>query len=719
MAIASTAVWEVRTTGSDTNGGGFDPGVSVPGTDYSVQDTAQITYTDLVIDAVTNTKLTSAANPFSSLHPGNLLNVTGGGGFTTGWYEVLSVTGTTATMDRAVGTVGSTGGAGKLGGGFASPGQAASAWVGSNVMYIKNGTYTLSASANVSGGKVNLAVSGTVTAPNIINGYNTNRTLTNTDSPPTLQAGAINMIIVDNNNGGAFWVRNLILSANAQTGCYGVRNNNNPTLIELCQATGALTFGFIGAFGVTGMLNCYATGCAKGFSNTGNASYQYGCTATACTTAGFADDGANGTRHDYCFSYANAGYGFLSLTADSHYAQCTSDGNTGANGQGFSVNDRSVLINCLASNNAKFGYMANAANFQSRLYNCGGYNNTSGNTDTSFTSSNNIGFVTLTAGPYTNSGGNDFSLNSIAGGGAAARSVGFPTSYVGISTNSYFDLGAAQHLVVAIIAVLLYPVIAQAQFVSALYHDGSAQSKRGVTPVPIVKPGVFTSTVQQGTGQPFPEPGSGRTGSVVFPTPFVPPPPNVQPGVLVGDILQAVPANFPEAGLALSQFGGPIPPFVLPPGVVSPVSQGAGYGIVGMELPQNYLPIIGSTYGISAVYPGPIPSNFFNPLPGSILLQPGLVCPIDKRYDLLLIVHTVDGVSWDYISWQCSGDPTHNGVLLIDPSPIPTQIAGTISQGFAIPPGVPAQGTDDNQGQSSGGEGENPPTQIIPLTGGW
>src|SRR5204862_226565 len=74
-------VWEVRTTGAGTNAGAFDPSVTSPGTDYSQQDAAQITYTDLVIGGTT-TQLTSAANPFTSAHVGNTINVTGGTGFT-------------------------------------------------------------------------------------------------------------------------------------------------------------------------------------------------------------------------------------------------------------------------------------------------------------------------------------------------------------------------------------------------------------------------------------------------------------------------------------------------------------------------------------------------------------------------------------------------------------------------------------------------------------
>jgi len=115
MTISSAnMVYEMRANGSADNGGGFLNGGT--GTDYSQQDAAQVTYTDLVIDATTNTDVTSAATPFTSAHVGNVINITGGTGFTVGRYEVISVAGVIATLSSAVGTTSSTGGAGKLGG---------------------------------------------------------------------------------------------------------------------------------------------------------------------------------------------------------------------------------------------------------------------------------------------------------------------------------------------------------------------------------------------------------------------------------------------------------------------------------------------------------------------------------------------------------------------------------------------------------------------------
>ena len=60
MALAAASVVEVRTAGNDTNGGGFVTGAS--GTDFSQQDAAQCTATDLVL--VTTTTATSAITHF-------------------------------------------------------------------------------------------------------------------------------------------------------------------------------------------------------------------------------------------------------------------------------------------------------------------------------------------------------------------------------------------------------------------------------------------------------------------------------------------------------------------------------------------------------------------------------------------------------------------------------------------------------------------------------
>ena len=63
MALSSSMVWEVRSTGDDLNSGGFRAGAG--GTDYSQQDTPLIAFTDLAIDAADATKVSSAQVGFA------------------------------------------------------------------------------------------------------------------------------------------------------------------------------------------------------------------------------------------------------------------------------------------------------------------------------------------------------------------------------------------------------------------------------------------------------------------------------------------------------------------------------------------------------------------------------------------------------------------------------------------------------------------------------
>lgn len=153
-AISEDTVLEVRGgAGSDTNGGGFVSGAS--GTDYSQQDSSHASYTDLVIDATTDTDITSSADPFASDDVGNLINITSGTGFTTGRYEITAVVSNVATLDRAVGTTGSTGGNGTLGGALNTMNTAASFSVAGNTIYVKKATYTETISSITSAGSTN------------------------------------------------------------------------------------------------------------------------------------------------------------------------------------------------------------------------------------------------------------------------------------------------------------------------------------------------------------------------------------------------------------------------------------------------------------------------------------------------------------------------------------------------------------------------------------
>lgn len=119
MAVGAGAEWRVRSGGDDTNGGGFDPTLSGAGTDYTDQDSAQLTLTDLATADGTTTTLTSATGGFTSAMVGNCIKITSGTNFTTGYYFITAYTDTnTVTIDRSPATAAGSGGNGKLGGAF-------------------------------------------------------------------------------------------------------------------------------------------------------------------------------------------------------------------------------------------------------------------------------------------------------------------------------------------------------------------------------------------------------------------------------------------------------------------------------------------------------------------------------------------------------------------------------------------------------------------------
>ena len=149
MAFSGRPIWEVRTTGSDTNGGAFINGSA--GSDYSQQNSPQYSGTDLEVNGSNNlqVKSTTAGSPIAA-DVGNLIMISNGLSWTFGWYEIVSQDGTWWTLDRSPGFAGITGGHFAVGGALASPGVAVAVgqgyYTGSNlraVVYIQSGTYAI------------------------------------------------------------------------------------------------------------------------------------------------------------------------------------------------------------------------------------------------------------------------------------------------------------------------------------------------------------------------------------------------------------------------------------------------------------------------------------------------------------------------------------------------------------------------------------------------
>lgn len=435
MAFSSGVIWECRTTGNNANGGGFNSAAS--GTDRSQQDAAQTAYTDLVIDGTTNTNMTSAGNPFTSADAGNIVNITGGTGFTVQRVEIISVSSGVATADKSLGTLSSTGGTGNLGGAVISPGLASGLMVAGNTMYVKyhaSNTYDVSSTtANVVNGRVSLiAGSGSLITRMI--GYDATRGDL-TGNKPKIRATTNTMTLVTQ-AGARSYISNIWVDAASATGIQGIASATNST-VAFCKATACnATSGINGADGAR-VLFCEATGCSVQPFN-GAGAFFFGCIADANTDDGW-DCGSNHNVLAFCYSTNNSGAGtdgFLNSGAASSMTciHCVAY-NNGQNGfANVGVISAVTTINCIAWDNTSNGITAGFS-----------WNSAAGSNGTDFSVSVASGNITLSADPFTDAANDDYSLNSVAGGGALLRGEGILGAYPAtISTTSHNDVGGAQ-----------------------------------------------------------------------------------------------------------------------------------------------------------------------------------------------------------------------------------------------------------------------------------
>jgi len=160
------------------------------GVDYSQQDAAELTNTDLSTSGAAATTVTSASGGFTPVMAGNIIHITAGTNFTVGWYEIVSYTNTNnVVVDRTPSpSAGGSGGTFYVGGAMSLASTLDDDFfdivVSGNTVFIKNGSYTLGESVIAANG-------GGVTTQIRVEGYNSVRG----DAPaglarPTIAAGA-------------------------------------------------------------------------------------------------------------------------------------------------------------------------------------------------------------------------------------------------------------------------------------------------------------------------------------------------------------------------------------------------------------------------------------------------------------------------------------------------------------------------------------------------
>ena len=448
-----TVVWEVRTVGSDTNGGGFVTGST--GTDMSQFDnknaagcsscqsaTVNISTTDAV--AAGTTTITTATGNISSALVGNIILLSGGSGsLTAAWYQVVTVVGATSfTVDRTVSA--GTGITMNIGGALAtiqqmSTNMALSAGPGAWVKATAN--YGLSSTVTLSNGGPNTGFS-------FINGYTTTRGDNGMATVIGLAgiAGGNSPLLQFSNSPFGMKLQNFILDCDNRNFTRGLRfNTANETaqnvIVQNCSdlsfsfdqpsmclecttfntpsstAAGSSQLNFQNNNVYVVCIDCQALGStvnnAIAFNNTAGGYYQ-GLVVSNFTGTG-AIGVSIGTMEDHSLTIINSS--FYNITSDAiKYNEGT-------------VDTRPLLFRNIAISNIG-GYCinsigavtVNAAQNLSDYIACnttgalGFYNNfPAGAHD-----------ITLTTSPFTNGASNDFSLNNTAGGGAGLKQTGFP-----------------------------------------------------------------------------------------------------------------------------------------------------------------------------------------------------------------------------------------------------------------------------------------------------
>lgn len=444
MALSASLVWEVRTTGNAANGGSFRAGST--GTDYSQQDSAQITYSDL---ACTGTSATSSLNPFSSVHVGNVINISSStGGWTAGYYEIISVSGVTATLDRSPAATG-TSGIGSLGGATNSPSTIASVAVGSNVVWIKSGTY------NVDSPYFTASITPTPTAPRgRISGYGTVRGDSGRATLKYVGAGGGITSCLRTTNGWDV----IQLDANGSSIAANGFFMNQRCSVLRCTASACSNYG-INISTLNTVQGCEVTGTANvaGISG-GNYAMILGNHIHDNTCTGIITSTSNTISNNIIVNNTGASSDGIQVSNSCNVIGNTVFGNGrhGLNQTGNENNCNIVQGNIFAGNGGYGAVFASVAGNRATQLNDGNayYNNTSGTrtngSDTTVNSQNGIGpYINildrlLTSNPFVNSANKDFSLNRLSGGGALCIMTGYPSLFPGSSLVSYGDIGSLQ-----------------------------------------------------------------------------------------------------------------------------------------------------------------------------------------------------------------------------------------------------------------------------------
>lgn len=438
--------WDIRTTGNDANGGGFQLGST--GTDRSQSDAAYQAYTDIVIGGTT-TQATSVAHAFDATTPGNIINITGGVGCTVQRVQAVSQADGVVTFDKSLGTAASTC-TGNLGGSLLTVGLAVSLSTNFNTIHIKSGTYTFTSTAAFNNSYETTMIGFQTTHKD----FGTRPLITTaTNSTPLIQ--------VDGNSGVVSIFANINFSNTAAVRALGISKIGGAHSGRFYRCS---FDGFSEAIGTTTLWTSYLSLTEVEIKNsTGNGINSR--SLVEISDSYIHDNGGAGVylgslsvsskfvvRLSRSIFANNDGGGFVQANGNVYSQILEAKDNVfygnGADGiQSGAVNGAtpSMLID-LSGNifygNTLYGIDNPVSPIISGLNRANAYG--ANGTDPRLNMPEGVGDVTLTEDPFTNAAAGDYSLNSAAGGGALLKGMGYPGVFPGGTTTGHLDIGAVQ-----------------------------------------------------------------------------------------------------------------------------------------------------------------------------------------------------------------------------------------------------------------------------------
>lgn len=404
-ALDATVDWDVRTTGNDSNGGCYDS-VSDGGTDYSQQDAAQLSISDLAM-TTGGVTLTSATGGFTSAMIDNCIQIASGTHFVAGFYQITGYTDTnTITIDRdATDGSNATNGVAAIGGGLRTLTKAESAMGNGNRLFAQDGIYT--ETLTISG------LSGSGQRQVMFIGYNDahgdNPTGNNRPEIDCESSRSVGMQI-DNDD---IIVRNFIVKNCTTYGISAGTASGNDILLYNVRSTNNSSNGIESDAHMIVVGSEMDSNGGSGYRNDtyGSEEISY-CYSHDNTAAGFDGDGGGYTAYMSISDTNATGFSCGTTAASCRFYNCHSYNNTkgfrpGQSDSGDAVGE--IIANCSCSGGQDCYYLLSSSYIQPQLLYSSCYGMSSDCIENIFTDTEGM----VTANPlFTNEASGDFTISS-------------------------------------------------------------------------------------------------------------------------------------------------------------------------------------------------------------------------------------------------------------------------------------------------------------------